>query len=231
MVPTGPDVGDIEVTLGEYVKSAVGVLNDVPLLVVTVTATWPVPGGETAVISVSLLTVKLADASPKCTFSAPVNPVPDIFTVVPPEAGPVLGVMPVIEPAEIPLKASPLVSTAAQKLVFAQDTDVRLALLSVGIRVVLQLLPPLHSSARPELSTATQNVDETQETALGEPIPCLFIGFTVQAVPFQVIKFALLSTAMQNEDEVHETPDSPPFWSPLPSNAVGPAHFPLLKVK
>ena len=55
------------------------------------------------------------------------NPDPDIFTVVPPEAGPVLGVMLVIEPAEIPLKASPLVSTAEQKLVFMHDTDVRLA--------------------------------------------------------------------------------------------------------
>lgn len=177
----------------------------------TVTATWPVPGGAVAVISESLFTVKLADASPKCTFSALVNPDPEILTSVPPEAGPVLGVILVIEPAEIPLKASPFVSTAAQKLVLAHDTDVRLALLSVGIWVVLQFTPPLHSSARPELSTATQNVGETQETALGEPMPCMFIGFTDQAVPFQVMKFALLSTAMQNVDEVHETPERPPF--------------------
>lgn len=91
------------------------------------TATSPVPGGAVAVIFVSLLTVKAADAWPKCTFSAPVNPDPEITTLVPPEAGPVVGLIAEIEPAEVPLKASPLVSTAAQKLVFAHDTDVRLA--------------------------------------------------------------------------------------------------------
>ena len=62
LVPIGPELGSTELTFGEYVKSAFGVLRDVPLLVVTVTATWPVPGGDTAVISVSLFTVKLADA-------------------------------------------------------------------------------------------------------------------------------------------------------------------------
>lgn len=102
-------------------------LREVPLLVVTVTATWPVPGGAVAVICESLFTVKVADAWPKCTFSAPVNPDPEITTLVPPEAGPVLGLIPEIEPAEVPLNASPLVSTAAQKLVVAHDTDVRFA--------------------------------------------------------------------------------------------------------
>ena len=96
---------------------------------------------------------------------------------------------------------------------------------------MLQFLPPLHSNAPPELSTATQNFSETQETALGKPIPCIFIECLVHWDPSQVRKFPILSIAMQNEEEVHETPDSPPLGSLLLSRAVGPVHFPPLKVK
>ncbi|GAB2769392.1 hypothetical protein GCM10027072_80240 [Streptomyces bullii] len=64
----------------------------VPWLVVTVTFTVPVPDGLTAVICVLLLTVKeVAFLLPKRTAVAPVNPVPDTVTVVPPEADPWLG--------------------------------------------------------------------------------------------------------------------------------------------
>lgn len=146
-VPTGPEVGLTEVTDGEYVKFAFDVVREVPPLVVTLTGTVPVPGGEIAVIVLSLFTVNCAVAVPKSTFSAFVKPDPEMVTVVPPLAGPDVGVIPDIVPADIPLNASPLVSTDAQKLVEEHDTEVRLALLSVGIVVVLQLPPPLHSRA------------------------------------------------------------------------------------
>ena len=51
-----------------------------------------VPAGEVAVIDVAELTVKLvALVVPNLTAVAPVNWVPVMVTVVPPEAGPVLG--------------------------------------------------------------------------------------------------------------------------------------------
>jgi hypothetical protein len=51
-----------------------------------VPAAW---GGDTAVIEVALLTVKLAAATgPKLTAVAPVNPVPVIVTEVPPPVVP-----------------------------------------------------------------------------------------------------------------------------------------------
>lgn len=57
---------------------------------------------------------------------------------------------------------------------------------------MLQFVPPLHSRASPELSTATQNVEETQETALGEPNPWVSIGLAANHfVPLHVIKCAL----------------------------------------
>lgn len=128
-------------------KFAFEVVRDVPALVVTLTGTVPVPGGEVAITVLSLFTVNFAVAEPKRTFSALVNPDPEMVTVVPPLAGPDVGEIPEIVPADIPLNASPLVSTAAQKLDEEHDTEVRFALLSVGIVVVFQLLPPLHSRA------------------------------------------------------------------------------------
>jgi hypothetical protein len=61
----------------------------VPSGVVTVTSTVPLPGGDVAVICVSLLTVNaVAAVEPNPTRVAPVKPVPVIVTVVEPLAGP-----------------------------------------------------------------------------------------------------------------------------------------------
>ena len=62
----------------------------------TVTSTTPVPAGLVAVICVAELTVKLLAATvPEFTAVAPVRSVPVIVTVVPPAAGPGVGLMPV----------------------------------------------------------------------------------------------------------------------------------------
>ena len=67
-------------------------MADVPPGVVTVTSTVPVPAGLSAVITVSLTTVKfVAGFVPKSTAVAPVKPVPVIVTMVPPAAGPSFG--------------------------------------------------------------------------------------------------------------------------------------------
>ncbi len=58
------------------------------------TSTTPVPGGSSAVIIVGETTVKLvAGVVPKSTVVAPVKAVPVIVTVVPPDAGPSVGLM------------------------------------------------------------------------------------------------------------------------------------------
>jgi hypothetical protein len=68
----------------------------VPLGVVTLTSTVPVPIGDFAVIEVLLVTERfVADAVPKATLVAPVKFVPVIVTVVPPAAGPDVGEIPV----------------------------------------------------------------------------------------------------------------------------------------
>jgi len=60
--------------------------------VVTVTSTVPVPAGETAVIEVAELTVKLvALAEPNLTAVAPLKFVPVMLTEVPPVTEPSLG--------------------------------------------------------------------------------------------------------------------------------------------
>ena len=63
----------------------------VPLGVVTVTSTVPVPAGETAVIDVGDVTAKAAAADPKLTLVVALSSVPVIVTVVPPSSGPALG--------------------------------------------------------------------------------------------------------------------------------------------
>ncbi len=63
-----------------------------PPAVVTVTSTVPAPPGETAVIDVAELTVKLvALVAPNFTAVAPDSDVPVMVTDVPPVAGPVFG--------------------------------------------------------------------------------------------------------------------------------------------
>ena len=67
----------------------------VPFGVVTVTLTVPLPEGLVAVICVSLSTVKLLAAfEPKETLVVRIKPVPVIVTLVPPAAGPLVGLMP-----------------------------------------------------------------------------------------------------------------------------------------
>ena len=68
-----------------------------PFGVVMLTSTMPVPGGETAVIDVSLLKVnELACQGPKRTSVTPVKPVPMISTTVPPFTEPEVGLIDVI---------------------------------------------------------------------------------------------------------------------------------------
>ena len=71
---------------------------EVPFGVVTVTSTAPLrlTTGLVAMICVSLLTVKLlAAVEPKAMPVAPLNPVPVMVTLIPPLAGPLVGLIPV----------------------------------------------------------------------------------------------------------------------------------------
>lgn len=73
-----------------------------------------------------------------------------IVTCVPPAGGPEVGLIEVTTAAAVPLKASPLVSTAAQKLSEEHDTEVRLGLLSPETCVELHgEEPPLQVKAYP----------------------------------------------------------------------------------
>jgi hypothetical protein len=90
----GPDDGLTEVTVGAalYVKWSAADVAEVPFGVVTVTSTVPVPAGEVAVMDVALLTTTpVAALAPKWTAVAPVKPVPLMDTLVPPTAGPEVG--------------------------------------------------------------------------------------------------------------------------------------------
>lgn len=73
----------------------------VPFGIVTVTVTAPLPAGLVAVICVSLTTVKPLPATPpKETPVVPVKPVPVIVILVPPAAGPLVGLIPdIVGPA------------------------------------------------------------------------------------------------------------------------------------
>jgi hypothetical protein len=94
---TGPADGLRPVIAGReaYVNaSADSPEADVPVGVVTVTLTVPVPAGDTAVICVFESTVnEVAAVPPNATAVAPLNPVPVIFTDVPPATGPTVGLM------------------------------------------------------------------------------------------------------------------------------------------
>src|SRR6202021_1098805 len=75
----GPDVGEIEVTVGlaMLVNWSAAEVADVHPAVVTLTSTVPVPAGEVAVIWVAEVTVKLVAAvAPNVTAVAPVKLVP-----------------------------------------------------------------------------------------------------------------------------------------------------------
>ena len=70
-----------------------GEVAEVPLGVVTVTSTVPVPAGEVAVIEPAVSAVMVAALVPKSTAVAPERLVPVMVTEVPPPAGPVVGLM------------------------------------------------------------------------------------------------------------------------------------------
>ena len=89
----GPRLGLTLVTVGPYANWSAGPLALVPLAVVTLTSTMPVPAGELAVIRLPEMTVKLvAFAEPNLTTVAPVKRAPRISTDVPPANGPSAGV-------------------------------------------------------------------------------------------------------------------------------------------
>lgn len=200
---------------------------EVPPPVVTVICTIPEPAGATAIIEVSLTSLKeVAGTFPNETPVAPVNPEPVRVTFV--SAGPDDGEIKVIVLDVTPLKASPLVSTVAQKLAEEQDTDVSVGLLSPGIEVEFQVVP-FHDDAFPWLSTTTQKVVVGQEIEVGEPIStvCEFIssGFD-HFEPSQVKKYLFESVAAQNVGEAQDTDANPPLSIEDPSLQV-----PELKVK
>lgn len=65
---------------------------DTPPGVVTVTETVPLPAGDVAAIEVELVTLTaVAGLAPKSTVAPLTKPVPVMVTVVPPPAGPLLG--------------------------------------------------------------------------------------------------------------------------------------------
>ena len=69
--------------------------GDVPLGVVTVTFTAPVPAGLTAVIDVVEVKVTpVAAAAPKSTVAPGAKLLPVMVTVVPPALGPIAGLTP-----------------------------------------------------------------------------------------------------------------------------------------
>ena len=67
------------------------VIGLVPVGVVTVTSTVPVPGGAVATSCVDETTAYVAGVLPNVTAVAPASPVPKTVTAVPPEVGPELG--------------------------------------------------------------------------------------------------------------------------------------------
>src|SRR5450755_4130695 len=93
----GPAVGDIPEIVGGGRYVNVPNETPVPIAVVTLRLTAPVPTGDTAVIWVAEFTTKLAAAvPPKSTAVAPMNPVPVMTTLVPPLCGPDVGMKPVM---------------------------------------------------------------------------------------------------------------------------------------
>ena len=82
--------------IGEYVKDVAA--TACPLKVLTTTLADPVPPGVVQVICVDVTAGDVQKAPPTVTSVAPATKsVPEIVSVVPPEAGPVLGLMDVTD--------------------------------------------------------------------------------------------------------------------------------------
>src|SRR5437879_75091 len=74
-----------------YVNRLAALPDEIPPGPVTVTSIVPLPGGLTAAISVSDLTVNAAGVPPMTTEVTPVKPEPLIDSAVPPATGPEAG--------------------------------------------------------------------------------------------------------------------------------------------
>jgi len=91
-----PELGLTPLTAGglRYEKTSAAVMELVPLGVVTVTSTVPVPAGAVAVMDVAEPTVKdVAATNPNRTAVAPVKAAPATVTCVPPASGPEEGLI------------------------------------------------------------------------------------------------------------------------------------------
>jgi hypothetical protein len=93
----GPVAGEMTVTVGaaKYVNWSLDDVTVVPLAVVTVTSTVPVPFGDVVEIDVAVFFVIDAGVLPNFTAVALPRLVPVMVTKVPPDTGPVAGEMPV----------------------------------------------------------------------------------------------------------------------------------------
>ena len=79
-----------------YMNWSLELVAEVPAGVVTVKSTVPVPPGLTTTSSVSVAPdCTLTSVLPNPTEVTPVKPVPVMVTVVPPTAGPLVGLIPV----------------------------------------------------------------------------------------------------------------------------------------
>jgi hypothetical protein len=87
----------VEATGGApYTNRSAAAVALVPVGVVTVISTVPVPAGEVAVIEVALgADTLVADVDPNFTVASTVKFVPVMVTTVPPAVGPLLGLTPV----------------------------------------------------------------------------------------------------------------------------------------
>jgi hypothetical protein len=100
---TGPAPGLTEVIAGAGIYAYTAAAVPVPPIAVTATSAFPaVPAGTAAMMEVSETTVKdVAGIPPKVTAATPANPVPVMFTRVPPDTGPAFGLTKVMDGAGI----------------------------------------------------------------------------------------------------------------------------------
>jgi hypothetical protein len=109
-----------------------------------------------------------------------------------------------LEPSNV--KALPLLSTATQKVVEAQDTEVGSEPDSNDVG--LPQLPELNLSPLPFSSTATQKEDDTQDTDSMTAPPSMLVGM-LHAEPLKLDALPSLPTAMQKDEVGHDTAVAP----------------------
>ena len=115
-------------------ERSAGLVAEVPLPLVTVTSTEPVPAGLAAVMEVAEFTVTVppwppparpeaAGVAPNETVESPVKPVPVMVTEVPPAAGPKSGLMAVTVGASKAKRSAGLVAEVPLPLVTVTSTE------------------------------------------------------------------------------------------------------------